>query len=130
LHVIPGDTVVFQHEPPRELYFVYIGALHLVPYSTFLVSVLKSFLSDLFVSFWSNILHCCSLNLAGGWGWSYRFCDPLRRAQSGKSTRALSLHAGLNVHVVAAEWIQKCWWASPNRHPWLVKYLFSSESTT
>jgi hypothetical protein len=32
LHVIPGDTVVFKDEFPRELYFVYTGALHLVPH--------------------------------------------------------------------------------------------------
>jgi len=32
LHVIPGDTVVFKDEFPRELYFVYTGALQLVPH--------------------------------------------------------------------------------------------------
>ena len=37
LHVIPGDTVVFKDEFPRELYFVYLGALHVVPdFSSFL----------------------------------------------------------------------------------------------
>jgi hypothetical protein len=35
--VIPGDTVVFKDEFPRELYFVYLGALHVVPdFSSFL----------------------------------------------------------------------------------------------
>ena len=30
VHVIPGDTIVFKEEVPRELYFVYRGALRVV----------------------------------------------------------------------------------------------------
>ena len=30
VHVIPGDTIVFKEEVPRELYFVYHGALRVV----------------------------------------------------------------------------------------------------
>ena len=30
VHVIPGDTIVFKEEVPRELYFVYQGALRVV----------------------------------------------------------------------------------------------------
>ena len=30
VHVIPGDTIVFKDEVPRELYFVYQGALRVV----------------------------------------------------------------------------------------------------
>ena len=30
IHVIPGDTIVFKEEVPRDLYFVYQGALRVV----------------------------------------------------------------------------------------------------
>jgi hypothetical protein len=30
VHLIPGDTIVFKEEVPRELYFVYQGALRVV----------------------------------------------------------------------------------------------------
>ena len=62
LHVIPGDTVVFKDEAPRELYFVYLGALHVVPdFSPFLYQCRSSqiYLSTFEVNFEliSGILH-------------------------------------------------------------------------
>ena len=40
IHVIPGDTIVFKEEVPRELYFVYQGALRVVsPATHFLFEV-------------------------------------------------------------------------------------------
>jgi hypothetical protein len=34
IHIIPGDTIVFKEEVPRELYFVYQGALQVVSPAT------------------------------------------------------------------------------------------------
>ena len=90
---------------PRALFCLYRHPAFGTP--LFSLAVLMSFLSSLFVNFWGQIWidignpALCSLNRTGGWRWSYRFRDPLRRAQSGKSTRVLSVHAGLNIHVIA-----------------------------
>ena len=69
IHVIPGDTIVFKEEVPRELYFVYQGALRVVsPATHFLFEV------PLFYSFfWASGSPATQVSLRNNSGWEQWF---------------------------------------------------------